>query len=190
MFTGIIEELGRVKGIRRQAAGVRIDIAAAKVFEGTSIGDSIAVNGVCLTVVAAKDNTFSFDAIPKTVSLTTLKDLVIGGQVNLERALKMGDRLGGHFVTGHVDCIGIIRSKASFKGELEFRIAVPPRFLKFLILKGSVAVDGISLTLADIRGPVFAVCVIPHTASVTTLGKTHSGGKVNVEFDMLVKSRG
>ncbi len=129
----------------------------------------------------------SFEAIPETLHTTTLKNLHSGEAVNLERALKVGDRLGGHFVTGHVDFAGVIRSKKISKGNLEFQISIPPEFLKSMIRKGSVAVDGISLTIVDVKNGAFSVCIIPHTAQVTTLGCKSAGDKVNVEVDMLAK---
>jgi riboflavin synthase len=187
MFTGIVEELGRVRVIRRQGAVVCLCVLAKKVSEDAKIGDSISVNGACLTIVAAKDNLLSFDVMQETFSGTTLKDLRVQEEVNLERALKVGDRVGGHFVTGHVDCVGIIRSRAVVRGNLEYRIALPPRFLKDIVRKGSMAVDGISLTVADIKQGAFSVCIIPHTAGLTTLGKKYPGARVNIELDVLVK---
>jgi riboflavin synthase len=187
MFTGIVEEVGRVCGIRQKPQLMRIDIEADKVVEETKVGDSIAVNGICLTVVQINKKILSFEAIPETTQLTTLKEWRLRQDVNLERALKVGDRLGGHFVTGHVDGVGVVRSKKISKGSLEFQIGVPLEFLKYLIRKGSIAVDGISLTIARVKGGGFSVCIIPHTASATTLGNTHAGQKVNIELDMLAK---
>lgn len=187
MFTGIIEETGRVKTVRKKGLNRRLEIEAPKILEDARIGDSISVNGACLTIIEIKDKTLSFDAIPETINITTLKDLKSGDTVNLERALKVGDRLGGHFVTGHIDFAGPIRSKRISQGNLEFRISIPAAFLKYVIRKGSVAVDGISLTIADVKSGAFSVCVIPHTVQVTTLGNKQAGDRVNIELDMLAK---
>lgn len=187
MFTGIIEELGKVKTVGKRGTVTRLDVLADKVCQDVKIGDSISVNGACLTVVGIKNKILSFDVIPETIHITTLKDLRPGQEVNLERALKAGERIGGHFVTGHVDFIGVIRSKRIREGNLELQISVPPKFLRFIIRKGSIAVDGISLTISDVRSGAFSVCIIPHTARVTTLGKKQAAHKVNVELDILAK---
>ena len=191
MFTGIIEEIGQLKAVRKSGAITRLDILSDKSSEGTKVGDSISVNGVCLTVVAVKARVLSFDVIGETLKVTTLKSLTCGARgarVNLERALRAGDRFGGHFVLGHVDCVAAIRSRKISKGNLEFQIGIPPKFLRYIIRKGSVAVDGISLTIADIQSGGFSVCIIPHTAKATTLWKKQAGDKVNIEFDMLLKA--
>lgn len=187
MFTGLIEEKGKVLFARRQGRCVRLDVKSSKVREGAKVGDSICVNGVCLTVAAQKEDILSFDVMPETLASTTLKYLKSGDEVNLERALKIGDRLGGHFVTGHVDTVGMIRSKREKSGDLEFRIGLEAKYFKTLVKKESVAVDGISLTIADIKAGGFSVCLIPHTARETTLGAKHSGDRVNIELDMLLK---
>lgn len=187
MFTGIVEELGKVKAAQKKGRVTRIEIEADKACEDVKIGDSISVSGVCLTIIDIKNNILSFEAIPETVQGTTLRNLHPRERVNLERALKVGDRIGGHFVTGHVDYVGVIRLKRMAKGYLEFRISVPHLLLKYVIRKGSVAVDGISLTIADVKSGAFSVCIIPHTAKVTTLGIKRIGDKVNVELDMLAK---
>jgi riboflavin synthase len=187
MFSGIIEEIGKVVGVRRTPAGLRLEIAADRVLDGTKIGDSISVNGVCLTVVSVKNKVLSFDAISETMRVTTLRMSIVGAWVNLERSLKVGDRVGGHFVTGHVDTKGVIRAKKVFSGNLEFHIAVPASARKYLIHKGSVAVDGISLTIARLGPGGFWVGVIPHTAKDTTLGFKRAGDEVNIECDILAK---
>lgn len=187
MFSGIIEELGKVKTVGKIGAVTRLDVLADKVCQDVKIGDSISVNGACLTIVGIKNKILSFDVIPETIRITTLKDLRPWQEVNLERALKAGERIGGHFVTGHVDFIGVIRSKRMREGNLEFQISVPPKFLKYIIRRGSIAVDGISLTMADVRSGAFSVCIIPHTARATTLGKKQTSHKVNVELDILAK---
>ena len=187
MFTGIVEETGKVVRAQKRGLVTLIEIEADKVCHDVKIGDSICVDGACLTVVGIKGKVLSFEAIPETLLVTTLKSLKAGAKVNLERALKVGDRLGGHFVTGHIDCTGTIRSRRILRGNLEFQIGIPVPFLKFIIKKGSVAVDGISLTIAATGSGAFSVCIIPHTAEVTTLGSKHAGDKVNVELDMLAK---
>ena len=189
MFSGIIEELGEVKNISRQNFASVIKIKADKVIEGTNPGDSISVNGVCLTVIKKEPEALSFEAIPETLKITNLGRLSISHKVNLERSLRMGDRVSGHFVTGHVDCLGLIRRKTRVGGNLGFEIAVPPRFHKFILPKGSIAVDGISLTIADKKSAAFSVYVIPHTLKNTTLGFKGASDRVNIEFDILAKKQ-
>lgn len=188
IFTGIVEEKGKIRLIRRQGRCARLDIAVSRVAEGTRIGDSVCVSGVCLTVTAHNGGVLSFDVMPQTFQASTLKYARVGDEVNLERALKIGDRLGGHFVTGHVDCVGVIRSRRLKRGDLEFVIGLEAKYLKYVVSKGSVAVDGISLTIADVKAGGFSVCIIPHTAHETTLGAKRSGDRVNIELDMLLKS--
>jgi riboflavin synthase len=187
VFTGIIEERGIIAGIRRTAAGMRLDIAADRAAHETKIGDSISVDGVCLTVVFIKEKMLSFDVMSQTMRVTTLWKAVLGAPVNLERALKAGDRIGGHFVSGHIDARGVIRAKKMVRGNVEFHIAVPAAARKYLFARGSVAIDGISLTIMRIQTGGFWVGVIPHTAKVTTLGKKGAGDEVNVECDILAK---
>jgi riboflavin synthase len=187
MFSGIIEELGEVQGIWRRGAVSIIEINAAKVSEDTKVGDSIAVDGVCLTVTGIRNECLSFEAIPETLKVTTLGRLKISKMVNLERSLKVGDRVSGHFVNGHIDCIGIIRRKRYKTGNLGFEIAVPANLLRYILPKGSVALDGISLTVAEKSYNTFTVYIIPHTLKNTTLSFKGSSDKLNVEFDILVK---
>jgi riboflavin synthase len=188
MFTGIIEEIGRVAALTQKGRLMRLVISTDKVCSEVKVGDSISVDGVCLTAVNIKDKDLAFDCMSETIQATTLKNAHPGTKVNLERALKAGDRIGGHFVTGHVDTTGIIRSRRIFKGNCEYQIGVGASFLKYLLPKGSVAVDGISLTIAAVRRGCFCINIIPHTAQVTALGQKHTGDKVNVEFDILAKS--
>jgi riboflavin synthase len=187
MFSGIIEELGQVIMISRQTKGSLFEIEAEKVLEDISIGASISVNGVCVTVVEKGHASFIFEALPGTLKITNLGTLRISEKVNLERSLRIGDRLSGHFVSGHVDCLGIIRKKCYSNGNLCLEVAVPPTFMKYCFPKGSIAVDGISLTLAKIKSNVFAVYIIPHTLKNTTLNFKGPSGKVNIEFDILAK---
>ncbi|MEK6563829.1 MAG: riboflavin synthase [Candidatus Omnitrophota bacterium] len=187
MFTGIIEELGIVKDVSRKGRLISLSIQADKAISDTKIGDSIAVNGVCLTVVKIEDKVLSFDLLEETARLTNLGKLKSNEKVNLERSLKIGDRLSGHFVTGHIDCPGAIREKTYVSGNLSFKITIPREFLKFIALKGSITVDGISLTVSDKRSNTFSVCIIPHTLKNTTLSFKGPSSEVNIETDILAK---
>ena len=187
MFTGIIEELGIVKTVSRKGRLISLSVQADKVLPDTKIGDSIAVNGVCLTVVKIEDKVLSFDLLEETSRLTNLGKLKIGEKVNLERSLKTGDRLSGHFVSGHIDCAGIIRGRMRKDGNPCFEIAIPREFLKFIARKGSIAVDGISLTVSDKRSNTFSVYIIPHTLKNTTLNFKGPSSEVNIETDILAK---
>lgn len=164
-----------------------LEIKAAKTLTETKIGDSIAANGICLTVIKKEESYFSFEVMPETLKTTNLENSSPGLKVNLERALKVGDRLSGHFVTGHVDCIGLIRKKNFINNNLCFEIAVPEKFMKYVLPKGSIAVDGISLTIAEKLSGAFRVFIIPHTVKNTTLGFKGISHKVNIEFDILAK---
>ncbi|MCX5695567.1 MAG: riboflavin synthase [Candidatus Omnitrophica bacterium] len=187
MFSGIVEELGRVSKVSRRGNITLIEITAGKTLSGVKIGDSISVNGVCLTAIAVNKDTFAFEAINETLKITNLRDLKIADKVNLERSLKVGDRISGHFVLGHVDCLGLIRKKGYINGNLAFDIAIAPEFIKYCLPKGSIALDGISLTIAGRKSNVFSVYIIPHTFVNTTLSFKGPSDKVNVEFDLLVK---
>lgn len=187
MFTGIVEELGRVKKIVRQAGIILLEIGAKEVLVETKIGESIAVNGVCLTVVSTGNNSVSFEVIDTTRKNTNLGLLKIGQAVNLERSLKVGDRVSGHFVSGHIDCLGLVRRKSLRNGSFEFEISIPAAFTRYCLPKGSITLDGISLTLANARANILNVCVIPHTLKHTTLNFKGSSDKLNVEFDILSK---
>ncbi|MFA4889735.1 MAG: riboflavin synthase [Candidatus Omnitrophota bacterium] len=189
MFSGIIEELGQVRRVTKQGGIATLEVEARKVLAEVKIGDSIAVNGTCLTVVKAGSETLSFEVMPETGKVSNLGALKIRDKVNLERSLKIGERLSGHFVSGHIDCQGVIRQKRYCSGGLLLEIAVPPEFIKYLLLKGSVAIDGISLTLQKSRSNTFGVNIIPHTLKNTTLGFKGPSEKVNIEFDLLIKSQ-
>lgn len=185
LFTGIIEELGVVKSINRGAHSFQIHIEAQKVVEDLKIGDSIAVNGVCLTVINFSTNHFVADVMPETLNKTNLKELRGGSQVNLERALTLSTRLGGHLVQGHVDAVGTILQKEKLDIAIIFRIKAPPEVLKYTVTKGSIAIDGISLTVVDVFVDSFTVSLIPHTAKHTTLGFKEPGVTVNLESDVI-----
>lgn len=187
MFCGIIEELGKIKSISKRGNVNLITIEADKVLRDTRAGDSISINGVCLTVVKKESDALSFEVIPQTLKITSLGSLKISDKVNLERGLKVGDRVSGHFVTGHIDCVGIIRKKNYINGNLCYQIQVPLEFISYCIPRGSIAVDGISLTIADKKSNTFSAYIIPHTLENTTLGFKGPSHKVNVEFDILAK---
>jgi riboflavin synthase len=187
MFTGIVEEMGSVKALRRDGNGARLSISASMVLDGTVLGDSINVNGVCLTVVEKGSAEFSADVALETLRVTNLGELRIGQKVNLERALQLSARLGGHLVTGHVDDVGRIREKRQEGVSWRIGIEAQEHVLRYVIKKGSIAVDGISLTVADLDSAGFSVAVIPHTAMLTTLGFKNPGESVNLETDIIGK---
>lgn len=187
MFSGIIEELGQVSRISKRGNNGLLQIKAGKTLDGVKIGDSISVNGACLTVVEKNRDCLSFEVMPETLKITNLGLLRISEKVNLERSLKIGDRLSGHFVSGHIDCMGVIRHKAHKNNNLCFDIAVPVEFMKYCLPKGSIAVDGASLTLVSKKSNTFVVYIIPHTFKNTTLGFKGTSERVNIEFDMLAK---
>lgn len=187
MFSGIIEELGQVKRISMQGNNTLLEIAANKALEDIKIGDSIAVNGACLTVIKQESNSLVFEVMPQTLKVTNLGLLHISDKVNIERSLKIGDRLSGHFVSGHIDCLGIIRKKNYVNNNLSFEIAVPAEFMKYCFTRGSIAVDGISLTVVNKKSNTFTIYIIPHTLKNTTLGFKGPSNKVNIELDILAK---
>lgn len=187
MFTGIVEELGEIKSITKKGNIAQICVKANTVLEGVKIGDSISVNGACLTVVKKDSPLLIFEAMPETLKVTNLGILRISDKVNLERSLRVGDRLSGHFVCGHIDSLGIIRKKNYIGGNLALEIAVPAQFTKFILPKGSIAVDGISLTVVSKKSNTFSVYIIPHTLKNTTLSFKGPSDKVNIEFDILAK---
>ncbi len=187
MFTGIIEGLGTIKEIQPAGQGKQLILDADFVLDETRIGDSIAVNGVCLTVVALARKRFHVDASPETLSKTTLGRAKIGDRVNLERALRLSDRIGGHLVAGHVDGLGSIKQKKRVGNSIVVAINVPESITRYLIEKGSVAVDGISLTVNHTRRDGFDVSIIPHTAKMTTIDLYRIGDLVNIEADMIGK---
>lgn len=185
MFTGIIEEMGVVKAAGKTLQGSGVTILAKAVLEGLKVGDSVTVNGVCLTVVGCDGAEWKADISPETLAVTTLGALKAGDPVNLERAMRLGDRLGGHLVTGHVDGVGTIRSRVQDKEAIQIVIEAPRDILRYCVPKGSITVDGISLTVNDVTDRGFRVTIIPQTARVTTLGVKHVGDAVNLETDLV-----
>ena len=187
MFTGIIEETGRIISFTAQASAWRLVIASTVARQEVELGDSIAVNGCCLTVVGFDDTSLSFDVLVESKRLTTLDELGPGGMVNLERAVRFNGKMGGHFVTGHVDGIGCIEVIEARGCDTFLRIVAPRGSGRYLVHKGSIAVDGISLTVAEVEGDTFAVWLIPHTLAHTNLHTKRAGNGVNLEFDQLGK---
>lgn len=187
MFTGIIEEIGTVAAIKNGIKSAKITINADKVLEHVKIGDSISTNGVCLTVVSFNRNSFTVDVMPETMRRSNLKHLKNGSKVNLERALKLGDRLDGHIVSGHIDGVGIIKDMVQEDNATWVTIETSPELLKYIIEKGSIAIDGTSLTVTYVDDNVFKVSIIPMTKDNTTLLKKSLGEEVNLECDMVGK---
>ena len=187
MFTGLVEELGKVKQIVRGAKSVRLSVFGSKIVDDVKLGDSIAVNGTCLTVVDFSRDWFTADVMPETVDRTALAALKAGDTVNLERTLRVGDRLGGHIVSGHIDGIGTILAKEQNDNAIIVRIGAGPEVMRYIITKGSVAIDGTSLTIIDVGADWFTVSLIPHTAARTTVGLKIVGEPVNLEADMIGK---
>ncbi|WP_301107968.1 riboflavin synthase [Sporosarcina sp.] len=187
MFTGIIEEIGSVKSVQPGAKSMMLTISASTVLTDVHLGDSIAVNGVCLTVTEFTDKQFSADVMPETVFSTSLRQLTAGSKVNLERALAANGRFGGHFVTGHVDGIAVIREKRIVDNALYIRLSLPENFGSYLLQKGSIALDGTSLTIFDVNQTDITISLIPHSQEMTVLAKKQIGETVNFECDMLAK---
>ena len=187
MFTGIIEEIGTVQTVQRGSRSSQITIRARKVIADLQIGDSISVNGACLTVISFNDKGFTADVMPETMGRTNLGQLSGEKPVNLERALRLGDRLGGHLVSGHIDGTGRIDDCRKDENAYWFRISAGKEIIRYVVEKGSVAIDGISLTVAGVTGSSFTVSVIPHTQAQTTLTPDKKGKTVNIECDIISK---
>lgn len=187
MFTGIVKELGIVRRIECAGGQYRLDIESRRLSEGVRIGDSISVNGACLTVTGKSGKVISFDVMAETLRRTALVELNLREAVNLEGALKAGETLDGHFVLGHIDCVGVVRRCGGRQGEHEIEIEFPEEHDKLLVEKGSVAVDGVSLTIGALRQGRFSVYLIPHTLRETTLDSKKAGSLVNIEFDIVGK---
>lgn len=183
-----MEELGIVRGVSGDGATRRLDIAASTTLEGSGLGASVAVNGVCLTVAEPKPDGFAFDVGPETLTLTAISRLAVGDRVNLERPLRLGAALGGHLVLGHVDGVAVVRDVTRVESTARVRFSLPgPELAPLLVIKGSVAVDGVSLTIAALDETSFEVMLIPHTLEVTTLGRLERGSAVNIEADVIGK---
>ncbi|SEN20362.1 riboflavin synthase [Lihuaxuella thermophila] len=187
MFTGLIEEVGTIRQISRSGMAMELTVQCKKVLEGTQLGDSIAVNGVCLTVTRLGSDFFAADVMPETMKRTNLGRLGPSSPVNLERALAAGQRMGGHFVQGHVDGVGTIIERRPYENAVVFGFRVSPELTHYMVEKGSIAVNGISLTLVEVGSDFFTVSVIPHTLKETQLHSAAVGDVVNIECDMIGK---
>lgn len=187
MFTGIVEATCRIKSAAAAAGGLRLSVDLSPVEGSLEVGESISVNGVCLTISGIDKRLATFDAVEETVSRTNLRELKAGDSVNVERALRMGDRLGGHFVSGHVDGAGVLKSAKKLPASTVLTVECEPGLTDQMIEKGSVALEGASLTLTEVGRGRFSVAIIPHTLEVTTLGTKKPGSRLNIEADMLGK---
>lgn len=187
MFTGLVEETGELLALERSTQGARLTVRAPLAAGDARLGDSIAVNGCCLTVVANEDGRLGFDLLNETLARTNLGALNPGQPVNLERALAAGARLGGHFVQGHIDAAAEVLAFEAVGADHRLEIALPAEFAPLVAFKGSIAVDGISLTVAEVRPQSFVIWIIPHTLEMTNLRQRRAGDRVNLEFDLLAK---
>lgn len=187
MFTGIVEEVGTVRAVRQGAHSTRLTVGARNILPDLKVGDSVAVNGVCLTAAVVDADGFTADVMHETLNRSTLGGLVPGSSVNLERAMPADGRFGGHFVSGHIDGVGTVTSTRRDDNAVWYTVEAPPGLLRFIVEKGSIAIDGISLTAARVTERDFAVSIIPHTAAVTILGGKGPGSKVNLETDIIGK---
>jgi len=187
MFTGLIEQVGHVRQIERSGEAARLTLSTAFPAGEVALGDSVAVNGICLTVTQASGTMLDFDVSPETLDRTAFRHLKPGTPVNLERALRLSDRLGGHIVSGHVDCVAAIIRRREISGNTEFSFRIPANYAKYVVEKGSVTVDGISLTVNTVAHDGFSVNVIPHTSASTTLQYRRAGDEMNMETDILGK---
>ncbi len=187
MFTGLVEECGQVLGVETTAEGASLTVQSQRVCEGLQLGDSIAVNGCCLTATGSDAGRLRFDLLNETLQRTNLGALSAGAVVNLERALASNGRLGGHFVQGHIDCTSRVMGFERVGADYRLEIGLPKGFAQYVAFKGSIAINGISLTVAEVHPESFAVWIIPHTLQVTSLGASKMGDLVNLEFDLLAK---
>ena len=187
MFTGLVEEAGKVTEIVIEGRTARLTVDSTLIYPGAALGDSVAVNGCCLTVVAIDHTRLTFDAVPETLARTNLGRLKPGSRVNLERPLQAGARLGGHFVQGHVDGVGTVTAVTPIENAVVIEVELMPELAKYVVEKGSISVDGVSLTVAGTTGCRFSVWTIPHTREITTLGDLTVGDSVNIECDLLGK---
>lgn len=187
MFTGLVEEIGKIESVIKSTKSARITIKAKKILEDVKLGDSICTNGVCLTVTSFDSGKFTVDVMAETMRRSNLKTLSLGAEVNLERALRVGDRLGGHIVSGHIDGVGQIKSYEQEDNAVWITIEAPGEVLRYIVEKGSIAIDGVSLTVAYVDESIFKVSIIPHTKDMTTLLRKKIGDVVNLECDMVGK---
>jgi riboflavin synthase len=187
MFTGIVKELGKVHRISGLGGIYKLSVEARDIAGGLNIGDSVSVNGACLTLTGKDKNILDFDVMGETFNRTNISKLKTGESVNLEGALRAGDPLGGHFVTGHIDCVGKIREIRRRSDNYSMEVSFPREYKKFVVEKGSVALDGISLTVGGVNEGSAVVHIIPHTLKVTTLGSRRPGDEINIEFDIIGK---
>ena len=187
MFTGLVEELGRVQSVEERPAGRRFWIGASRVLEDARVGDSISCSGCCLTAIAVEPGRFAVEAVPETLRLTTLVDWRAGTAINLERSLRLSDRLGGHLVQGHVDGVGEVRARTPEGDGARVTIALPASLARFVAHKGSLAVDGVSLTVAGLTDSGCEIAYIPHTLAMTSAGSYAPGMRVNLEVDLLAR---
>lgn len=187
MFTGIIEEIGKVSEVNPIPGGKTIKISAIKILNDISVNDSVSVNGVCLTAIEVDEQGFKVDAVGVTLEKTTFSELQISSPVNLERSLKLSDRLGGHFVLGHVNATGIIKEIIKLGDNYLIRVKVPDNMKRYLIDEGSITIDGISLTIAELKDSTIGISIIPHTWNNTTLQFKNANDRVNIETDVLAK---
>lgn len=187
MFTGLIEELGKIKDFKRNGDSMILTIKAQEILHDVAIGDSIAVNGICLTVTSFNQSSFTVDVMPETMNKTSLKEVKPGGVVNLERAMTPNRRFGGHFVAGHVDSVATLIDKKTLDNAIYFTFKIEPSLINYLIPQGSISIDGISLTLVNVTDDTFSVSIIPHTLQQTNLLTKEIGQLVNIEVDMIGK---
>ncbi len=187
MFTGIISEIGTIHSVRHESSHLRLVIDAPVTASETSLGESIDISGACQTVVSIDGNRFAVDTVQETLRKTTLGRLTTGSRVNLEQAVKPSDRLGGHIVSGHVDCIGTVQNVQANSTERTIEITFPDKFADLIVAQGSITVDGVSLTVANLQSNILSVAVIPTTWEMTTLSSLTTGSAVNLEFDMIGK---
>ena len=187
MFSGIVEEMGAVQAIDRGLAGAKFSILASVILDDLQVGDSVSVSGACLTTTKIEDQSFLVDVSTETLNCTNLGKIAVGTPLNLERAMKLNARMGGHLVTGHVDGIGILRARAQDGNAISLTVEASDEIMRYCVPKGSIAIDGISLTINAVKGQAFSVAIIPHTAKVTTIGLKQIGDSVNLESDLIGK---
>ncbi len=187
MFSGIVEEMGAIQSVDKGLAGAKFSILASIILDDLKVGDSVSVSGACLTVTNIEDHSFSVDVSTETLNRTVLGNIAVGTPVNLERAMKLHARMGGHLVTGHVDGIGALRTREQDGNAIQLTIEAPEEIMRYCVVKGSITMDGISLTINGVRDRSFDVAIIPHTAQVTTIGLKQIGDSVNLESDLIGK---